>query len=66
MKAFVKPREKSAGSDQIDAMEESVNTQLEQMFGQVAKRNALDCGCGRTTMNFGGVDNILRLDTELG
>ena len=64
MKTFVKPRGKSAGSDQIDAMEESVNTQLEQMFDQVAKRNALDYGVGRTTMNFGGVDNILRLDAQ--
>ena len=53
-----------AGSDQINAMEESVNAQLEQMFHQIAKRNVLDYGVGRTTTtNFAGADP-LRLDAQ--
>lgn len=53
-----------AGADQINAMEESVNTQLEQMFHQAAKRNTLDYGVGRTTMISGGADDTLRLDAQ--
>ena len=52
------------GSDQVNAMEESVNTQLEQMFHQAAKRNALDYGVGRTTMTSGGAGDTLRLDAQ--
>ena len=53
-----------AGSDQVNAMEESVNAHLEQIFHQVAKRNALDYGVGRTTMDFGEADSTLRLDAQ--
>ena len=53
-----------AGADQVNAMEESVNTQLEQMFHQAAKRNVLDYGVGRTTMASGGADDTLRLDAQ--
>lgn len=41
-----------AGSDQLDAIEESVNAHLEQMFQQKAKRDILTYGVGRTTMKF--------------
>ena len=44
-------------------MEESVNAQLEQMFHQVAKKNALDCGV-RTTKKSGAVGDGLRLDAQ--
>ena len=40
----------SAGSDQVDSMEESVNAHLEQMFYQRAKQEILSFGVGRTTM----------------
>lgn len=53
-----------AGADQINAMEESVNSHLEQMFHQAAKRNTLDYGVGRTTMISGGADDTLRLDAQ--
>ena len=53
-----------AGSDQVNAMEESVNAQLEQMFHQAAKRNGLDYGVGRTSTKSGRVDDDLRLDAQ--
>ena len=41
-----------AGSDLVDAMEESVHSHLEQMFVQRARLEALDYGVGRTAMKF--------------
>ena len=37
-----------AGSDQLDAMEESIQAAIEQMFWQLAKRSSLSFGVGRT------------------
>lgn len=50
-----------AGSDQVDAMEESVNAHLEQMFLQRVKQDLLFFGVGRTTMRD---DNVRRLDAQ--
>ena len=38
----------AAGCDQLDAMEESVQAAIEQMFWQVATRDSLSFGVGRT------------------
>ena len=43
-----------AGSDQIGAMEESVNAHLEQMFMQRARKDILSYGVGRTTTEDSG------------
>ena len=37
-----------AGADQLDAMEESIQAAIEQMFWQLAKRDSLSFGVGRT------------------
>ena len=63
MRIFRTPRG-CAGADQLNAMEESINTQLEEMFIQVAKSNMLAHGVGRTTMAGDGADGILRLDSQ--
>ena len=63
MKTYQTPTGR-AGSDQVNAMEESVNAHLEQMFDQIAKRNVLDYGVGRTTANSPGADTTLRLDAQ--
>ena len=62
MQYYQKPPGCSAGSDQVDAMEEGVNTHIEQMFEQVAKRNVLDFGVGRTTTKLS--TNDTRLDAK--
>lgn len=49
-----------AGSDQVDAMEGSVNAHLEQMFLQRAKQDLLLFGVDRTTMK----DSVRRLDAQ--
>lgn len=38
-----------AGSDRLDAMVKSIQAAIEQMFWQVAKRDSLNFGVGRTT-----------------
>ena len=54
-----------AGSDQLDAMEESIQAAIEQMFWQVAKRESLVFGVGRTAMkSSGNPDRDLRLDAQ--
>ena len=62
MQYYQKPPGNSAGADQVDAMEEGVNAHLEQMFDQVAKRNILDFGVGRTTTKLS--TNDTRLDAK--
>jgi len=37
-----------AGADQLDAMEENIQAAIEQMFWQLAKRDSLSFGVGRT------------------
>ena len=63
MKTYQTPTGR-AGADQVNAMEESVNAHLEQMFHQVAKKNLLDYGVGRTTKKSGAVGDGLRLDAQ--
>ena len=54
-----------AGSDQLDAMEESIQAAIEQMFWQVAKRDSLTFGVGRTTeKSSGSPDRDMRLDAQ--
>lgn len=62
MQYYQKPPGDSAGSDQVDALEESVQAHIEQMFDQVAKRNVLDFGVGRTTTKRS--TNDTRLDAQ--
>ena len=62
METFVKPQGSYAGSDQIGAMEETVNTHLEQMFAHIAKKHVLDHGIGRTTAKHTTQDT--RLDSQ--
>ena len=54
----------AAGADQVNAIEESTNAQLEQMFGQVAKRKLLAYGVGRAIMTGSDPDNKMRLDAQ--
>lgn len=63
MKQFITPTGK-AGCDQVDAMIESVHSELKQMFDQVAELQAFDHGVGRTVMTTGGPDNKIRLDAQ--
>lgn len=63
MKQFITPTGK-AGCDQVDAMVESVHSELEQMFDQVAELQAFEHGVGRTVMTTGGPDNKIRLDAQ--
>ena len=54
-----------AGSDQLDAMEESVQAAIEQMFWQVAKRDSLEFGVGRTAEKLSSnPDRDMRLDAQ--
>lgn len=54
-----------AGSDQVDAMEESIQAAIEQMFWQVAKRDSLSFGVGRTAAkSSGSPDRDMRLDAQ--
>ena len=54
-----------AGCDQLDAMEESVQAAIEQMFWQVAKRNSLVFGVGRSAAKLSdSLDRDMRLDAQ--
>ena len=53
-----------AGSDQVDAMVESVHSEMEQMFDQAAKSKTLKYGVGRTTMESDGTENKMQLDAQ--
>ena len=54
-----------AGSDQLDAMEESIQAAIEQMFSQVAKRDSLSFGVGRAAAkSFDSPDRDQRLDAQ--
>ena len=63
MQTFQTPKGR-AGSDLVDAMEESVHSHLEQMFGQSAKRDTLVYGVGRTTMKFEASGGAARLEAQ--
>lgn len=60
---FSKTPRGSAGADQVNALEESIQAQVEAMFTQVAKRRSLEYGVGRITMTGGGAD-IQRLEAQ--
>ena len=62
MRTYQKPPGEDVGSDQIEAMGEAVNSHLEQMFNQAAKRSLLDFGVGRTTIKANTHDT--RLDAQ--
>jgi len=54
-----------AGSDQLDAMEESIQAAIEQMFWQVAKRDSLVFGVGRSAAkSSSNPDRDVRLDAQ--
>lgn len=54
-----------AGCDQLDAMEESVQAAIEQMFWQVAKRDSLEFGVGRAAeKQSSNPDRDMRLDAQ--
>ena len=53
-----------AGWDQIQGMTESVHAELEQMFWQNAKLDALVHGVGRTVHSASGGDEKVRLDAQ--
>ena len=63
MRVFETPVGK-AGCDQLDAMTESVQSELEQMFSQTAKLNALKYGVGRTVGNTQLADATISLDAQ--
>ena len=62
MRTYHKPVGEEVGEDQLQGMEEAINAHLEKMFLQVAKRNILDFGVGRTTMKANSQDT--RLDSQ--
>ena len=54
-----------AGADRLDAMEESIQAVVEQMFWQLAKRNSLSFGVGRTAAkSSASPDHDGRLDAQ--
>ena len=54
-----------AGSDQLNAMEESVQAAIEQMFWQAAKRDSLSFGVGRAaSKSSDSPDRDMRLDAQ--
>ena len=54
-----------AGADRLDAMEESIQAAIEQMFWQLAKRNSLSFGVGRTAAKSSdSPDHDGRLDSQ--
>ena len=58
--------EGEAGCDQLDAMEESIQAAIEQMFWQVAKRDSLSFGVGRAARKASiSPDWDLRLDAQM-
>ncbi len=63
MQTFETPRGE-AGSDQLIAMEESIRSQLEQMFDQKAKRDSIALGLsGRLRSDF--ADEKIRIDARI-
>ena len=55
-----------AGSDQLDAMEESIQSAIEQMFSQRAKRDSLSFGVGRVAeKSSDSPSRDLRLDAQV-
>lgn len=63
MKLFQTPPGK-AGCDQIDAMVESIHSEIEQMFFQFARRSTFEHGVGRTTKALSGADSGIALDAQ--
>lgn len=64
MQSFQTPKGE-AGSDQLNAMEESIQAAIEQMFWQVAKRDALSLGVGRAAAKSSdSPDRDMRLDAQ--
>ena len=64
MQLFQTPKGE-AGCDRLDAMEESIQAAIEQMFWQVAKRDSLAFGVGRTAAKSpGSPDREMRLDAQ--
>lgn len=54
-----------AGADQLDAMEESIQAAIEQMFWQIAKRDSLSFGVGRAAAKSSdSPDRDMRLDAQ--
>ena len=54
-----------AGADRLDAMEESIQAAIEQMFWQLAKRDSLSFGVGRmAAKSSDNPDNDDRLDAQ--
>lgn len=53
-----------AGCDQVDAMIESIHSELKQMFGQVAELSAFEHGVGRTVITGGGPNDKIQLDAQ--
>ena len=53
-----------AGCDQVDAMIESVHSEIEQMFHQFAKLRTLEFGVGRTTAQLSAADTKIQLDAQ--
>lgn len=64
MEWFLTPKGE-AGTDQLDAMEESIQAAIEQMFWQVAKRDSLSFGVGRAAAKSSdSPDRDMRLDAQ--
>ena len=64
MQLFQTPKGE-AGSDQLDAMEESIQAAIEQMLWQVAKRESLVFGVGRSAARSSDhPDRDMRLDAQ--
>ena len=53
-----------AGSDQLYGILESINSHLERMFFQAAKRSILKHGVGRTTSTAEGIDSKVQLHAQ--
>ena len=63
MKIFPTPKGR-AGCDQLDGMTESVQAELEQMFWQTAKHNALSFSVGRTAGSAQLADQKIQLHAQ--
>ena len=64
METFQTPPGK-AGWDQLHAMTESVQSELEQMFSQRAKLDSLTCGVGRVADRSGSSEDKIMLDAQV-
>ncbi len=64
METFQTPPGK-AGWDQLHAMTESVQSELEQMFSQRAKLNSLTCGVGRVANRSDSPEDKIMLDAQV-